>query len=211
MTDVASGVPARQEGEATPVPTTSTTTSTTADGPSAYERAQEVAERAQEVAGRVGEQVSDAVERAASATGRFVASTVDRFRNSAELVSERGRTTIANEVVEKIAGIAATQVAGVHDLGGDVARAFAAVRERVGLGEAEDNKARGVSVRLEGTTAAIDLTIVVVYGHVVFTVTEKVRAQVISSVENLLGLEVTEVNINVDDVHVDETAPAPTA
>jgi uncharacterized alkaline shock family protein YloU len=203
MTDVASGVPAQQSGE---VASASTTTSTTADAPSTYERAQEVAERAQEVAGRVGEQVSVAVERAASATGRFVASTVDRFRNNAELVSERGRTTIANEVVEKIAGIA---VAGVHDLGGDVARAFAAVRERVGLGEAEDNKARGVSVRLEGTAAAIDLTIVVVYGHVVFTVTEKVRAQVISSVENLLGLEVTEVNINVDDVHVDEAAPAP--
>jgi uncharacterized alkaline shock family protein YloU len=201
MTDVASGAPS--------APAAATETPAD-DSPSALERAQDVAERAQEVAQRVGGQVSDAVEKASAATGKFVASTVDRLRNNAELTTERGRTTIANEVVEKIAGIAAREVAGVHDLGGDVARVFAAVRERVGLGEADEVN-KGVSVRLEGTTAAIDLTIVIVYGYVVFTVTEKVRAQVISSVENLLGLEVTEVNITVDDVYVDETAPAPSA
>jgi len=186
MTDVASGVPAQQESAPT-------------DEPTALDRAKDVAER-------VGGQVSDVVERAASETRQFVSTTVDRLRNTAELTTERGRTTIANEVVEKIAGIAAREVAGVYDLGGDVARVFAAVRERVGLGEA-DVVNKGVSVRLEGKTAGIDLTLVVEYGFVVFTITEQVRAKVIASVENLLGLEVTEVNINVDDVHVGENPP----
>jgi uncharacterized alkaline shock family protein YloU len=38
----------------------------------------------------------------------------------------------------------------------------------------------------------------------VYSVTEKVRAKVISAIENLLGLEVTTVDILVDDVHVGE-------
>jgi uncharacterized alkaline shock family protein YloU len=64
-----------------------------------------------------------------------------------------------------------------------------------------------VSVRLEGNQAAVKLVVVIEYGFVVYSVTEKVRAKVISAVENLLGLEVTEVDIVVDDVHVPDDAP----
>jgi uncharacterized alkaline shock family protein YloU len=152
------------------------------------------------------ERVGDAVERATAATGRFATQVVDRLRNNAEFQAERGTTTIANEVVEKIAGIAAREVAGVFDLGGDVARVLTAVRERIGLGEGDADQ--GVRVRLEGRNAAVDITIVIEYGFVVYTVAEKVRAKVISAVENLVGLEVTEVNILVDDVHVPEPGTA---
>ena len=162
-------------------------------------------DRVQDVAGDVVERVGDAAERAAAASGRIAAQVVDRLRNNAELAAERGTTTIANEVVEKIAGIAAREVPGVYDLGGDVARVFAAVKERVGLGEADSDQ--GVSVRLEGKTAAVKVVIVIEYGFVVYSVTEKVRAKVISAVETLLGLEVTAVDIVVDDVHVDEKHP----
>lgn len=171
--------------------------------PTALERAQDVVERVGEQASEVADKVSDAVERAAQASGRVAAAVVDRLRNTAELAAERGSTTIANEVVEKIAAIAAREVPGVHDLGGDVARVFAAVREKIGLGEADEDN-RGVRVRLDGNTAAINITIVIEFGFVVHSVTEKVRAKVISSIENLLGLEVTEVNLVVDDVHVDD-------
>ncbi len=43
----------------------------------------------------------------------------------------RGRTTIADGVVEKIAGLAARDVEGVHALGSGVSRGFGAVRDRV--------------------------------------------------------------------------------
>jgi uncharacterized alkaline shock family protein YloU len=129
---------------------------------------------------------------------------VDRLRNDAELVADRGTTTIADEVVEKIAGIACREVPGVHDLGGDVARVFAGLRERIGLGDADDDKDRGIKVRLEGRRATVDVTLVIEYGYVVRAVTDKVRGNVIGAVENLLDLEVTEVNIRVDDVHVPE-------
>jgi len=138
-----------------------------------------------------------------AAAGRVAAQLVDRLRNNAEVNAERGTTIIANEVVEKIAGIAAREVPGVHDLGGDVSRVFSAVKERIGLGHGDDDQ--GVAVRLDGATAAVKVTLVVEYGFVVYSVTEKVRANVIGAIENLLGLEVTAVDIVVDDVHVPDT------
>jgi uncharacterized alkaline shock family protein YloU len=167
----------------------------------ALDRGREAVDKGREAAERVG----DAVERAATTL-------VTRFRNNAELAEDRGRTTIADEVVEKIAGIAAREVAGVHDLGGEVSRVFASLKERIGIGESNNDEAdRGVTVRLEGTTAEIDMKIVIEFGYVVHSVTDAVRTKVISSVENMLGLEVTQVNIRVNDVHVPaegDAAPA---
>ncbi|OLB76644.1 MAG: hypothetical protein AUI14_18100 [Actinobacteria bacterium 13_2_20CM_2_71_6] len=151
--------------------------------------------------------VQDAAERAVEVTREAAANVVSRIRNNATVPAERGRTTIANEVVEKIAGIAAREVPGVYDLGGDIARAFSAVKEKLRLGE--ESAAQGVSVKLEGKTAEIEVVIVIEFGFQVFSVTEKVREKVISSVENLLGLEVVSVDVTVDDVHVaEEDGPA---
>ncbi len=169
----------------------------------------EVAGKVGEVAGDVAEKVGDVAEKAVAASGRIAAQVVDRLRNSAELAAERGSTVIHPEVVEKIVGIATREVPGVYDLGGDVARVFSAVKERIGLGEADADQ--GVSVRLEGNTAEVKIVIVIEYGFVVYSVTEKVRTKVIGAVENLLGLEVLVVDIIVDDVHVTESAPAASA
>ena len=48
--------------------------------------------------------------------------------------------------------------------------------------------------------AALDLTVNVLYGRPIHRVTEALRQNVINRVENLTGLEVTEVNITVNDV-----------
>jgi len=165
-----------------------------------------VSEFASEAAERAGEYAHSA----AKATTEFASHVADRVRNNAELPADRGSTTIADEVVEKIAGFAAREVDGVYDLGGDVARALASVKERVGLGHKEEMSAQGVSVRLEGNTATVRIIIVIEYGYVVYSVTEKIRAQVIGAVESMLGLEVTAVDINVDDVHIDESKLAAT-
>jgi uncharacterized alkaline shock family protein YloU len=169
---------------------------------SVKERATDLAEQAGEALGKAGDAVQDAAGRAVEATREAASNLADRIRNSASLPASRGRTTIANEVVEKIAGIAAREVPGVYDLGGDVARVFSAVRERLKLGE--ESTAQGVSVKLDGKTAEIEVVIVIEYGFQVYSVTEKVREKVISSVENLLGLDVTGVDLTVDDVHVPE-------
>lgn len=151
-----------------------------------------------------GRVAMERVEEAAHRAGEAVERAVTRLRNTATVSEDRGTTTIGDEVVGKVAGIAAREVAGVHDLGGDFSRGLAFLKERVGLGDATggEESDRGVRVRLEGTTAVIDMTVVVEFGYVVHSVTDAVRTKVIGSVENMLGLEVTEVNIRVDDVHV---------
>jgi uncharacterized alkaline shock family protein YloU len=167
--------------------------------------AADLAEQAQERARQAGEVISEVADRAVDATRDVVTQAARRLRNNAELPADRGRTTIRHEVVEKIAGIAAREVPGVYDLGGDVARVFSAVKERIGLGDADEDQ--GVSVTLTGTTAAIEVVIVIEFGFVVHSVTDTVRVKVINSVENLLGLEVTGVDVIVDDVHIEDKGP----
>ncbi|WP_330461186.1 Asp23/Gls24 family envelope stress response protein [Streptomyces sp. NBC_00820] len=121
----------------------------------------------------------------------------------------RGRTTIADGVVAKIAGMAAREIPGIHSLGGvGMGRAFGAVREHVpGSGGAVT---RGVKVEVGERQAAIDLDVVVEYGVSIVDVAADVRTNVIGAVERMTGLEVVEVNIAVDDVHLpDEEEPAP--
>lgn len=167
--------------------------------------AADLAEQASEQARKASEAISEAADKAVDATRDAIGQATRRLRNNAELPADRGRTTIRHEVVEKIAGIAAREVPGVYDLGGDVARVFSAVKERIGLGDADEDQ--GVSVVLTGTTAAIEVVIVIEFGFVVHSVTDTVRVKIINSVENLLGLEVTGVDVIVDDVHIEEKSP----
>ncbi|MEW2222749.1 Asp23/Gls24 family envelope stress response protein [Streptomyces sp. NPDC006990] len=110
----------------------------------------------------------------------------------------RGRTTIADGVVEKIAGMAARDVVGVHAMGGGMARTFGAVRDRVPGGG--KSVSRGVKAEVGEVQTALDLEIVVDYGVSIADVARAVRENVVSSVERMTGLEVVEVNIAVSDV-----------
>ncbi len=116
------------------------------------------------------------------------------------LDSTEGRTTIADPVVSKIAGIAAREVPGVHGFGGGAARAFGAISERIPGGRA--SSAQGVSVEVGERQTAVDLTIVVEYGVAIVELARAVRRNVIGALEQMTGLEVVEVNINVVDLHL---------
>lgn len=120
-----------------------------------------------------------------------------------------GKTTISSAVVQKIAGIATREVTGVYALGGGVSRAFGAIRERIpGSGTATTS---GISVEVGEKQTAVDVDLVVEYGARIVDVAKAVRSNVISTVEQLTGLEVIEVNISVNDIHFaedDDVEPA---
>ncbi|MDT0529964.1 Asp23/Gls24 family envelope stress response protein [Micromonospora sp. DSM 115977] len=109
-----------------------------------------------------------------------------------------GTTLVSDEVVEKIAVAAARSVPGVVELGGDVARFFNAVLDKVGLDQVGDAR-RGCSAHVTNGAAVVNLVIVIEAGRAVPQVTAEVRAQVAGAVE-AYGLRVDEVNIRVDDV-----------
>ena len=127
--------------------------------------------------------------------------------SSNPLQTEHGVTTIADGVVAKIAGIAASDVAGVHALGGGTARAIGALRERIPGGT--NNHAQGISVEVGEQEAAVDVELVAEYGVSVVDLADGVRRNVITSVERMTGLRVIEVNISVNEVHLPQDDPAP--
>jgi uncharacterized alkaline shock family protein YloU len=110
----------------------------------------------------------------------------------------KGRIHIADEVVEKVAGLAAIEVEGVADLGGDFERAIESVRERIGLGNKRGDQ--GIKADVKGHEVAISVTIMVEFGHVVLEVARQVQANVALKTHRMLGLKVVEVNVTVDDV-----------
>jgi uncharacterized alkaline shock family protein YloU len=114
----------------------------------------------------------------------------------------RGRTTIADGVVEKIAGLAARDVVGVNAMGSGLSRTFGAVRDRVPGGA--KSVTRGVKAEVGEVQTALDLEIVVDYGVSITEVARAVRENVIAAVERMTGLEVVEVNIAVSDVKLPE-------
>ncbi|MGX6607100.1 Asp23/Gls24 family envelope stress response protein [Micromonosporaceae bacterium Da 78-11] len=118
------------------------------------------------------------------------------------LQSSQGTTSIADTVVSKIAGIAAGDVSGVYALGGNASRAFGAVRERIPGGRV--NHSQGISVEVGETQAAVDVDMIAEYGIAIADLATAVRRNVIASIERMTGLEVTEVNISVADIHLPE-------
>ncbi|MGW5194475.1 Asp23/Gls24 family envelope stress response protein [Kribbella sp. NPDC004138] len=112
-----------------------------------------------------------------------------------------GRTTIADVVVSKIAGIATREIDGVHALGGGAARAVGLLRDRIP--GSRTNLSQGVSVEVGEKQAAVDIELVAEYGVSIAELAAAIRGNVIGAVERMTGLEVTEVNITVSDVHLD--------
>lgn len=96
--------------------------------------------------------------------------------------------------------MATREVAGIHSLGSGMSRTLGAVTDKVSGGR--PSVSRGVKVEVGERQAAVDLDVVVEYGFAIVEVAAEVRTSVITAVERMTGLEVVEVNITVDDVHL---------
>ena len=124
------------------------------------------------------------------------------------LHSDRGSTNISDTVVQKIA---AQEVEKVQ-MGGGAAAAVTGFLSSVsgavtGSSSGGGSPTSGVSVEVGEREAAVALTVAIEYGVSIPQITETVRRNVINRIENLTGLEVTEVNITVNDVQFPEERP----
>lgn len=131
-------------------------------------------------------------------------------QGSSPLQSGKGVTSIDDNVVKKIAGLAAQEVEKVQVGGGTSAAVgsfLGSVSSAVGGSSSGGAPTSGVSVEVGSQEAAVDLTVAVEYGVQIPRTTEAIRRNVINRVENLTGLHVTEVNITVNDVQFPEERP----
>ncbi|MGO8885365.1 MAG: Asp23/Gls24 family envelope stress response protein [Streptosporangiaceae bacterium] len=140
---------------------------------------------------------------AAAATGDRapVTSTTASPATRDRLATDDGQISVAENVVQKIAGKACREIAGVHAMGTGSTRAFGAMRERI-PGSSGPNVAQGVGVEVGDTEAAIDLDIVVEYGVSIADLGRSIQRNVKQAVERMTGLQVVEINVAVDDVYL---------
>src|SRR6476620_5094577 len=117
------------------------------------------------------------------------------------LSTQEGKITVAEGVVQKIAGMACREIAGVYSMGTSTTRAFGAIRQRI-PGSSGPNVSQGVGVEVGESQAAIDLDVVVEYGVSIADLGRSIQRNVKQSVERMTGLEVVEVNVSVDDVYL---------
>jgi uncharacterized alkaline shock family protein YloU len=116
---------------------------------------------------------------------------------SIQLDTGQGKTIIADGVVAKIAGVAAREIDGVHDL----VAITSGIAGFAGRLSRSDQKVGGVSVEVGQREAAVDLNVTVDYGVSIPQVAAAVRQNIMDRVQSMTGLVVKEVNINAADLY----------
>lgn len=106
-----------------------------------------------------------------------------------------GTVKIADDVVAMIAGLACMEVEGVGAMAGNVGNELL---DKVGV----KSLTKGVKVYVTGKKVKTDVALLVEYGYNIPAVSQKVQDKVKSAIENMTGLEVTDVNVRIAGVNV---------
>ena len=111
-------------------------------------------------------------------------------------IEDVGQVQIADEVVAVIAGLAATEVEGVASMAGNITNELVS---KLGM----KNLSRGVKVTVLEGVVTVDLNLNIEYGKNILETSKKVQEKVKSSIENMTGLEVADVNIHIASVDME--------
>lgn len=108
-----------------------------------------------------------------------------------------GEVHIADEVVAIIAGLAATEVEGVASMAGNITNELVS---KLGM----KSLSRGVKVTVLEGVVTVDLSLNIEYGKNVLETSRNVQERVKTSIENMTGLEVADVNIHIASVDMEK-------
>ena len=107
-----------------------------------------------------------------------------------------GKVQIADEVVAIIAGLAATEVEGVDSMAGNITNELVS---KLGM----KNLSKGVKISIVESNVEVDIALNIAYGYSIPEVSGKVQERVKNAIENMTGLEVTEINIRIASVDME--------
>ena len=105
-----------------------------------------------------------------------------------------GSVTIASEALVTIVRLAAKDIPGVHEMRADWAREVNRFLGNTQVGE-------GVQVEVhENNHVSVDLFVVVDHGLDMLQLGRQVQTEITRAIEEMLGMEVREVNVHIEDV-----------
>ncbi len=108
-----------------------------------------------------------------------------------------GEVRIADEVVAIIAGLAATEVEGVSSMAGNITNELVS---KLGM----KNLSKGIKVDVQEHVVKVDVALNICFGFAIPEVSAKVQERVKSAVENMTGLEVSNINVRIAGVDMEK-------
>lgn len=106
-----------------------------------------------------------------------------------------GQVQIADEVVAIIAGLAATEVEGVASMAGNITNELVSKLGKKSL-------SKGIRVKVEDGIVNVNVALNIAYGYSVPKTCKKVQEKVKAAIENMIGLEVEKVDIQIANVSI---------
>ena len=112
-------------------------------------------------------------------------------------IEDVGQVQIADEVIAVIAGLAATEVEGVSKMSGNITNEIVS---KLGM----KNRSKGVKVTIDGEQVSVVLNLVLNYGVSIPKTSQEVQEKVKAAIENMTGLTVSEVNIRIAGIQMED-------
>ena len=112
-----------------------------------------------------------------------------------ENVSNIGEVRVADEVVAIIAGLAATEIEGVKSMAGNITNELVSKLGKKSL-------SKGIRVKVEDGVVSVNVALNIAYGYSVPKTCTKVQEKVKAAIENMTGLEVAKVDIQIANVSI---------
>lgn len=120
---------------------------------------------------------------------------MDEVRNTYKIYdnSDLGEVNISDDVLAVISAMAALEVDGVIGMAGNIT---SEIVEKLGV----KKLAKGVRVDVDGTNVMIDVSIILRMNENIINISKKVQDKIKSTVENMTGLDVANINVNISNV-----------
>lgn len=107
--------------------------------------------------------------------------------------NDSGSIQISDNAIANIAAIAAKSIDGVVDLDGGTVSGIADI-----LGV--KNESKGIKVELKDENVSLDINLILYYGCDIGSVATQVQEKVKEAIENMTGLNVERINININSI-----------
>ena len=112
--------------------------------------------------------------------------------------SDLGAVKIHNEVISAIASLATLETEGVVSMSSTLANGLAHILGKKGY-------EKGIKAEVNADKTKVNVSVVLKYGVNIPEVVSKIQKNIKKNVEEMTGLELEEINVNVQGVHFKET------